>query len=213
MDCNGSGTISGVIAGVDWVASQAGDGLSVANMSLGGGASSALDSAVNGLIAKNVAVVVAAGNSGADACRYSPARVPAAITVAASTITDSLASYSNRGSCVDIIAPGSSILSAWHTTTTATNTISGTSMAAPHVAGTLALFLQQFGAQSPTQLDERLKMKASRNVFSSLPSGTPNLLTHTYPTNSITSTPVEEVAPAPTKPAKGGGKTKTTKKS
>lgn len=211
LDCSGSGTISGVIAGLDWVAAQNVSGARVANMSLGGGASSALDSAVNGLISKGVSVVVAAGNSSADACKSSPARVPAAITVAASTINDALASYSNRGSCVDIIAPGSSILSAWHTSSTATNTISGTSMAAPHVAGTIALLLQQFGIATPAQLDERLKMKATRNVFSSLPSGTPNLFLYTDPLNSITSAPADEVVTNPTKPGKGGGKTKTRK--
>lgn len=213
LDCKGSGTISGVIAGVDWVAAQNVTGARVANMSLGGGASSALDSAVNGLISKGVSVVVAAGNSSADACKSSPARVPAAITVAASTSSDALASYSNRGSCVDIIAPGSSVLSAWYTSTTAFNTISGTSMAAPHVAGTIALFLQQFGPQTPAQLDERLKMKATRNAFSSLPSGTPNLLLHTDPFNTITTAPVDEVITNPTKPGggKGGGKTKTRK--
>ena len=206
LDCNGSGTVSGVIAGVDWVASQTGVGIKVANMSLGGGASSALDAAVEGLISKGTTVVVAAGNNAANACNYSPARVPAAITVAASTSSDALASYSNRGNCVDIIAPGSSIVSTWHTSTSATNTISGTSMASPHVAGAVALFFQQFGFKTPAELDQILKTKGSKNVFSSLPTGTPNLLLHTDPTNKISLTPTEEVAPAPTTPTKGSKK-------
>lgn len=208
LDCNGSGTVSGVIAGVDWVASQTSVGVKVANMSLGGGASGALDAAVEGLIAKGTTVVVAAGNNGANACNYSPARVPAAITVAASTSTDAFASYSNRGSCVDIVAPGSSIVSTWHTSTSATNTISGTSMASPHVAGTVALFLQQFGNKTPAEMDQILKTKGSKNVFSSLPNGTPNLLVHTDPENKIPLTPVDTVEPAPTSPTKGSKKPK-----
>ena len=214
LDCNGSGTISGVIAGVDWVASQATGGLRVANMSLGGGASSALDTAVNGLINKGVTVVVAAGNNGANACNYSPARVPAAITVAASTSSDSFASYSNRGSCVDIIAPGSSVQSTWHTSNSATNIISGTSMASPHVAGAVALFFQQFGFQSPFQMDQLIKSKGSQNVISSTPSGTANLLLHTDPRNGATATPEPEASPSPSPSptestkTKGGGNTK-----
>jgi len=210
LDCNGSGTISGVIAGIDWVASQTSAGVKVANMSLGGGASSALDAAVEGLIGKGTTVVVAAGNNGANACNYSPARVPAAITVAASTASDALASYSNRGSCVDIIAPGSSIVSTWHTSTSATNTISGTSMASPHVAGAVALFFQQFGFKTPAEMDQILKTKGSKNVFSSLPTGTPNLLLHTDPGNKIPLNPTEEVAPAPTTPTKGSKKPRRT---
>jgi subtilisin family serine protease len=211
LDCNGSGTISGVIAGVDWVASQSSVGLKVANMSLGGGASNALDTAVNGLISKGTTVVVAAGNNGANACNYSPARVPAAITVAASTSTDAFASYSNRGSCVDIVAPGSSIVSTWHTSSTATNTISGTSMASPHVAGAVALFLQQFGQKSPAEMDQIVKAKGSVNVVTSLPSGTVNVLIHTDPTNKMPLTPVETVEPAPTSPTKGSKKPRRSK--
>ena len=203
LDCNGSGSISGVIAGVDWVASQTSIGLKVANMSLGGGASSALDAAVNGLISKGTTVVVAAGNNGANACNYSPARVPAAITVAASTSSDTLASFSNRGSCVDIVAPGNSILSTWHTGTTATNTISGTSMASPHVAGAVALFFQQFGPKTPSQMDQIIKSKGSKSVFTSLPSGTPNLLLHTDPENKIPLSTDVVTEPTPTTPTKG----------
>jgi subtilisin family serine protease len=205
LDCNGSGTVSGVIAGIDWVSSQATGGLRVANMSLGGVASSAIDTAVNSLISKGVTVVVAAGNNSADACNYSPARVPAAITVAASTSSDGFASYSNRGSCVDIVAPGTSIQSAWHTSNTATNTISGTSMASPHVAGAVALYFQKFGAMSPVQMDQQLKSRASLNVISSVPSGTANIFLFTAPQvtsspspSDPTVSPTPEASPSPT---------------
>jgi subtilisin family serine protease len=198
LDCNGSGTVSGVIAGIDWVSSQATGGLRVANMSLGGVASSAIDTAVNALIGKGVTVVVAAGNNSADACNYSPARVPAAITVAASTSSDGFASYSNRGSCVDIVAPGTSIQSAWHTSTTASNTISGTSMASPHVAGAVALYFQKFGAMSPVQMDQQLKSRASLNVISSVPNGTANIFLFTAPQITSSPTPSEPtVSPTP----------------
>jgi hypothetical protein len=196
LDCNGSGTVSGVIAGIDWVSSQATGGLRVANMSLGGVASNAIDTAVNSLINRGVTVVVAAGNNSADACSYSPARVPAAITVAASTSSDGFASYSNRGSCIDIVAPGTSIQSAWHTSTTATNTISGTSMASPHVAGAVALYFQKFGAMSPGQMDQQLKSRASVNVISSVPSGTANIFLFTAP--QLTSSP--SPSPSPSEP-------------
>ncbi len=139
LNCQGSGTNSGVIAGINWAIKNHLPGVkAVANMSLGGGASSALDTALNNLITDGVNVVVAAGNSAANACNYSPARVPNAITVAASTSTDSVASFSNTGSCVDIIAPGAGITSAWIGSNSATTTISGTSMASPHVAGAIA---------------------------------------------------------------------------
>ena len=215
LDCNGSGTVSGVIAGIDWVSSQATGGLRVANMSLGGVASNAIDTAVNSLINRGVTVVVAAGNNSADACSYSPARVPAAITVAASTSSDGFASYSNRGSCIDIVAPGTSIQSAWHTSTTATNTISGTSMASPHVAGAVALYFQKFGAMSPGQMDQQLKSRASVNVISSVPRGTANIFLFTAPniTSSpspseptVSPTPEASPSPSPTSPGNSGKK-------
>ena len=139
LNCKGSGTNSGVIAGINWAIKNHTSGVkAVANMSLGGGISSALDTALNNLIIDGVTVVVAAGNSGANACNYSPARVSNAITVAASTSGDLVASFSNTGSCVDIIAPGVGITSAWIGSNSATTTISGTSMASPHVAGAIA---------------------------------------------------------------------------
>src|SRR4051795_1913856 len=143
LGCGGSAPWSVVIAGIDFVTAdhQAGEP-AVANMSLGGGANIALDLAVKNSIADGVAYAVAAGNSNAQACQFSPARVPEAMTSGASTINDAKASFSNWGSCMDWFAPGQSITSAWGTSDTATNTISGTSMASPHTAGVAALFLQ-----------------------------------------------------------------------
>jgi len=144
LNNSGSGTNSGVIAGVDFCANDhiKSNNIAVANMSLGGGGSLALDEAVSNAISKGIVMCVAAGNSSADVKDYSPARVPAAITVAASTSTDALASYSNYGSLVDIIAPSSSIYSSWKNNSKSYNTISGTSMASPHVAGVVALYMQ-----------------------------------------------------------------------
>jgi subtilisin family serine protease len=146
LNCSGSGTTSGVIAGVDWVTENH-IKPAVANMSLGGGASEALDAAVRNSIAAGVTYAVAAGNGNMGgvqqpACNYSPARVRQALTVGATTNTDTKASWSNYGECVDLFAPGVSITSAWHTSSTATHTISGTSMASPHVAGVAALYLE-----------------------------------------------------------------------
>jgi subtilisin family serine protease len=167
LDCNGSGATSGVIAGIDWVvgAHQAGQP-AVANMSLGGAASTALDAAIGRMTADGVTVAVAAGNSTADACGSSPARVPSALTIAASTQADALASFSNVGTCVDLIAPGQNITAAWSTSNTATNTISGTSMASPHAAGAAAKVLQATPTASPDAVATTLKAAASRDKIS-----------------------------------------------
>lgn len=141
LNCFGSGSYSGVIAGVDWVANNH-IKPAVANMSLGGPTFTTLDNAVNGAVNKGVVMVVAAGNDNLNACNYSPARASKAITVGSTTSSDTRSSFSNYGSCLDIFAPGSSITSAWYTSNSATNTISGTSMAAPHVAGVAALYLE-----------------------------------------------------------------------
>jgi subtilisin family serine protease len=183
LACNGSGTNAGVIAGVDWVANNHVKP-AVANMSLGGGANTTLDNAVKAAVAKGVTFVVAAGNGNflgiaANACNYSPARVPEAITVGATTSTDAKASYSNYGSCLDIFAPGSSITSAWYTNDTATNTISGTSMAAPHVAGVAALYLQNNPTASPATVSGALTSGATLNKVTSPGSGSPNRLLFT----------------------------------
>jgi subtilisin family serine protease len=196
LDCNGSGSNSGVIAGVDWVTANHVKP-AVANMSLGGSASSALDTAVSNSIAAGVSYAVAAGNSNANACNYSPARVSAAVTVGSTTSTDARSSFSNYGSCLDLFAPGSSITSAWHTSTTATNTISGTSMASPHVAGALALYLQTNPSASPSTATSAVVSNATANKVTSAGTGSPNRLLYslfgssggdtTAPTTSITS--------------------------
>jgi subtilisin family serine protease len=175
LNCSGSGTTSGVIAGINWVTSKHTTGKAVANMSLGGSASSSLDTAVNNSINDGIVYAVAAGNSNASACNYSPARVGNAITVGATTSTDARASYSNKGSCLDLFAPGSSITSAWYTSNTATNTISGTSMATPHVTGVAALYLQGHSA-TPTQVRNAIVGAATQNVVTSAGTGSPNLL-------------------------------------
>jgi subtilisin family serine protease len=176
LGCTGSGTNSGVIAGVDWVAANHVKP-AVANMSLGGGASSALDAAVANAVSRGVTFVVAAGNSNANACNYSPARAASAITVGATTNTDARASYSNFGSCLDIFAPGSSITSAWWTSNTATSTISGTSMASPHVAGVAALIVEGTGSSmTPAQVTDAIIAAASTGKVTSAGTGSPNRL-------------------------------------
>ena len=174
LDCSGSGSTSGVIAGIDWVTGQKNANPSIpsaANMSLGGGFSSTLNQAVTNSVAAGVVYAIAAGNSTADACTFSPASAPNAITVGATDINDGFASFSNFGSCVDINAPGVNITSAWIGSTTATNTISGTSMATPHVAGTVALYLQVNPTATAAQVDAALKANASTT---SVPAGTTN---------------------------------------
>ena len=175
LSCSGSGSNSGVIAGVDWVRTNR-VRPAVANMSLGGGASSALDSAVNSAIGAGVSFAIAAGNSSANACNTSPARVGAANTVGSTTRTDARSSFSNFGSCVDIFAPGSGITSAWSTSNTATNTISGTSMASPHVAGVLALILQANPGATAATASTTLRNNATANVVTNPGTGSPNRL-------------------------------------
>lgn len=176
LDCNGSGSNSGVIAGVDFVANNF-VAPAVANMSLGGGNSTALDDAVRNAIAAGVPFAVAAGNSNADACSGSPNRVTEAITVGSSTTADGKSSFSNFGACLDIWAPGSGITGAWYDSPSASATISGTSMASPHVAGAMALIAARGGSPNASQVGQALIEEASVGALAgSLGAGSPNLL-------------------------------------
>jgi subtilisin family serine protease len=175
LDCQGSGTTAGVVAGIDWVTANAAKP-AVANMSLGGGVDETVDNAVARSIASGVTYALAAGNGNADACNFSPARVPAAITVGSTNSSDARSSSSNYGSCVDLFAPGSSITSTWHTSDTATNTAGGTSMAAPHVAGGAALALGLEAWRSPQQVRDYLVGRATADVVGNAGAGSPNRL-------------------------------------
>lgn len=177
LGCNGSGPTSDVIEGVDWVTSQhTGSNPAVANMSLGGSPSNSMDNAVINSINDGVFYAIAAGNSNANACNYSPARVAAAITVGATNSNDTRSSFSNYGSCLDVFAPGENITSAWYTSDSATNTISGTSMASPHVAGVAALWLQANPSDSPAATGAQIVSTATPGVVGNPGSGSPNLL-------------------------------------
>ncbi|NOT87921.1 MAG: S8 family peptidase [Lysobacter sp.] len=183
LDCGGSGTWAGVIAGIDWVAANR-VLPAVANMSLGGGANAAVDTAVANLSNANVTVVVAAGNGGVDACGTSPARAPAAITVGATDANDARSIWtggqsSSWGACLDIFAPGTAITSAWLTGTAATNTLNGTSMASPHVAGAAALHLASNPSATPAQVTTALINASTPNVVTNPGTGSPNRLLYT----------------------------------
>jgi serine protease len=188
LDCSGSGSTSGVIAGIDWVTANR-VLPAVANMSLGGGASTALDDAVRRSVTAGVTYAIAAGNSNADACSSSPARVSQALTVGSSTSGDVRSSFSNFGTCVDLFAPGSSITSAWNTSDTATNTISGTSMATPHVAGVAALYLANDPGATPSTVHAALVNNASVNKLTSIGTGSPNRLLYSLFGTTPTDTP------------------------
>jgi subtilisin family serine protease len=181
LGCAGTGTWAGVAEGLDRAVDDAVNGNAlpaVANLSIGGPSSEVMDTAVANATALGMNVVVAAGNASSDACLGSPAEAPSAITVAASDRSDAFASFSNRGSCVDIVAPGVSITSDWNTKDNATKILSGTSMASPHVAGAVALLLGADGSMSPSQVVSRLMTAASGGTLTGVPTGTPNELLH-----------------------------------
>lgn len=175
LDCSGSGSWSSIIAGIDWVRANH-IRPAVANMSIQGSISSSVDTAANNLINAGVTLVVAAGNYGADACNTSPARVSNAITVGSTNSIDARSSFSNTGSCVDLFAPGEGITSAWWTGTTAVNTISGTSMASPHVAGAAALYLSNNPTATPATVTGAILNNSTANVIANAGLGSPNRL-------------------------------------
>jgi subtilisin family serine protease len=178
LDCAGAGLYSSVIAGLNWIAGNYVPGeAAVVNMSLGGPASSTLDEAVSNLISKGISVVVAAGNDNLNACDYSPARTSDAITVGATNTDDSRATYSNFGSCLDIFAPGTSIPSTWLGVNYYA-ILSGTSMAAPHVAGVIVRFLSQYPGLSPAQVTNSIKTSSTKNLVTSPGTGSPNRLVY-----------------------------------
>jgi subtilisin family serine protease len=195
LKCRGSGSSSAVIAGVDWVSAVHEPGEpAVANMSLGGSTSSSLDLAVASSIADGVTYAIAAGNGDLrgnpkDACTTSPARVATAITVSATDATDTRATWANTGTCVDLFAPGVGITSAWDTSDTATDTISGTSMATPHVTGVAATYLASYPSATPAQVASAIAGEATPGVVNSRGAGSPNLLLYS---------PVQTAPPLPT---------------
>jgi subtilisin family serine protease len=203
LDCSGSGTNSGVIAGIDWVRANH-IKPAVANMSLGGGASSALDTAVTNSINAGVAFAVAAGNENQNACNVSPARTAAAITVGATTSSDARSSFSNYGTCLDLFAPGSNITSAWYTSDTATNTISGTSMASPHTAGVAALYLSANPTATPATVRNALVSNGTTGKVTNAGTGSPNVLLYNGFLNGGTPPPPPPPPPPPGGLANGG---------
>ncbi|WP_183096081.1 S8 family peptidase [Nocardioides stalactiti] len=200
LGCDGSGSNAGVIDGIDFVAAHHLPGKpAVANMSLGGGFSAAVNSAVANAIADGVSFVVAAGNENVDACGVSPASAPNALTVGATTYTDARASYSNFGTCLDLFAPGSQVLSTWIGSDNELNIINGTSMASPHVAGVVATYLQANPAATPAQVTSAVRNSATNNVVTNLGAGSPNKLlyskfasTNTSPAPPASANPVRQ---------------------
>ncbi len=199
LSCSGSGSTSDVIAGIEWVTANH-IKPAVANMSLGGGASKAIDDAIAASIREGVTYVVAAGNSNTSACTSSPARLPEAITVGSLTATDSRSSFSNYGSCLDIFAPGSDILSSWYNSSTASKTISGTSMAAPHVAGVVARVLEKEKNLMPSEVAAKISAGATADLVSDAKTGSPNLILNTHFLDSVPPNPetllIEDLAGA-----------------
>ncbi|KAI9188943.1 hypothetical protein H9P43_000365 [Blastocladiella emersonii ATCC 22665] len=213
LNKDGSGSYAGVISGIEWVANQvkqSGNTQVVASMSLGGPKNDAVNKAVQAAITAGVTFTIAAGNESQDACKVSPASVPEAITVGATENTDALASYSNFGTCVDVLAPGTGILSTWNNGKT--NTISGTSMATPHVAGLVALVLSENPGLTPAQVAAKISAAATTDKITGV-KGSPNKLifngvappssstTTATSTSTKTATTTTTVAPTPTKTA------------
>jgi subtilisin family serine protease len=199
LDCTGSGRWSWVIAGIDWVTANAAKP-AVANMSIGGDYNQAVNDAVEGSIRSGVTYAIAAGNSSTNACTFSPASAPDALTVGATTKIDGQASYSNFGSCVDLYAPGTFILSDWITSDTTAVYLSGTSMATPHVTGAAALYLETHPTASPAEVASYLVAAATRDRITAVGTGSPNLLLFVGDSGSVQSPPSGGSSCAPSKP-------------
>jgi subtilisin family serine protease len=197
LDQFGSGSYAQIIAGIEWAIAHHTTKPAVGNMSLGGGVSAVLDDAVRKAIADGIVMCLAGGNATSDVSTASPARVAEAITVGSTTKTDELSSFSNFGAGIDLLAPGSAIVSAWHTGVNDINTISGTSMATPHVAGAAALYLESFPGSTPDQVQAGLKSKAVASRITLVPDGTPNLLLQT---NYGVTPPPPPAVPVPAAP-------------
>jgi len=186
LNCAGSGSYSGVIAALDWILSPSNTNSksnAVLNLSIGGGKSSSVNEAITRLTNAGIAVVVAAGNSNLDACNYSPASAASAITVGSTTVSDAKSSFSNWGSCVDIHAPGSNITAGWYTSASAINNISGTSMAAPHVAGAVAVYRGLNPTATVEQITAYIDSQATASAITGLPAATVNKLLYVSPTD------------------------------
>ena len=196
LDCSGSGSVSGIIAALDWIQTNA-SRPAVVNMSLGGSASASFDNAVNSLVASGITTVVAAGNDNANACNYSPARAASALTVAATAANDVRASFSNWGSCVDLFAPGVSITSAYKNSPTSMALMSGTSMAAPHAAGRAALLLEANPTMTTAAVNSAVLSSASTGTVASA-GGSPNRILYTGAVTSVESPPPPPPPPTPT---------------
>jgi subtilisin family serine protease len=196
LDCQGGGTSSGVISGINWMIKNHVPGQpAVANLSLGGGYDAALNDAVERAVAAGITVVVAAGNESTDACSKSPASAPSAITVGSTTSTDTRSSFSNVGACVDIFAPGSSIVSTGILGPTSTTLMSGTSMAAPHVAGVAALVVGNLPSLTPSQVAGQLLNDATKGVVSGVPSSTVNALLYQVVSSSVANSDIVDDEP------------------
>lgn len=198
MNCDGSGSVSGAISGINWVVYNR-SGPAVINLSIGSSTSSTFDTAVRNAVSAGVFVTTSAGNSNADACNFSPARVAEVMTVGATVANDTRATYSNHGRCIDIFAPGSTIRAAFITSDTSVGTRTGTSMASPHVAGAVALYLEQNPSATPKQVMDYVKAVATSGVLSNIGAGSPNLLVYTEPAAAAPPvTPEPEPEPEPT---------------
>ncbi len=197
LGCDGSSTGSSILTGMDWVSANRIQP-AVVNMSLGGGYSSTFNTVIGNAVNQGITYVVSAGNDNNDACDKSPASAPEAITVGSTTVADNRSSFSNYGVCVDIFAPGSQILSSWNTSDTATQFLQGTSMAAPHVTGVIARFLETNPTASPTLIANSVINSATNGVISDAGPGSPNRLLFANVTvdNTTPSAPVPGPTPA-----------------